>query len=82
MKRAAQNTDFAGPFDGAPAGIMTEEIDPETGELAGPHCPSRRMEYFIAGSEPQVACALHAGDAPSEKVSEPGSGNIESASRK
>jgi penicillin-binding protein 1B len=83
MKRATQSADVASPFDGAPAGIVTEQIDPETGDVAGPQCPSRRMEYFIAGSEPQVACALHAGGALSERVGERESGgNTESASRK
>jgi penicillin-binding protein 1B len=83
MKRATQSADVASPFDGAPAGIVTEQIDPETGDVAGPQCPSRRMEYFIAGSEPQVACALHAGGALSERAGERESGgNTESASRK
>ena len=36
-----------------PSGIVTERIDPESGQLAGPRCPESRTEYFIAGSEPQ-----------------------------
>jgi len=42
-------------------GIITETIDPETGELAGPNCPQSQTEFFIAGSEPVQACTLHSG---------------------
>jgi membrane carboxypeptidase/penicillin-binding protein PbpC len=61
MKRAAQNAQYALPFEGVPSGIVSLQIDPESGDLASPQCPSTRAEYFIAGSEPQTVCALHNG---------------------
>src|SRR5262249_56927134 len=46
-------------FSPAPAGIVAAKVDPETGELAGPYCPNPGTAYFISGSEPKAACALH-----------------------
>jgi penicillin-binding protein 1B len=40
-----------------PGGIVTVEIDPDTGYLATPECASRRSEIFIAGTEPFGSCA-------------------------
>jgi len=45
-------------FD-APEGITFAEIDPLTGQLAGPACPRRFSEAFIAGTEPTKTCELH-----------------------
>ncbi|HEY7409240.1 MAG TPA: PBP1A family penicillin-binding protein [Vicinamibacteria bacterium] len=46
-----------------PAGnVIFAEIDPQTGLLAGPGCPSRLAESFIAGTEPQEYCTWHSGD--------------------
>lgn len=42
-----------------PAGIVSEEIDPDTGLLATRYCPSDRMEFFIAGTQPREACSAH-----------------------
>lgn len=42
-----------------PAGIVTVEIDPTTGMLAGPQCFDRRAEVFIAGTEPAGVCDNH-----------------------
>jgi len=42
-----------------PDGIVTAEIDAETGELATPSCPKIRTEVFIAGTQPVQACHLH-----------------------
>jgi penicillin-binding protein 1B len=39
-----------------PTGIVTVEIDPTTGCLAGPESTSRRLEMFIAGTEPSSTC--------------------------
>src|SRR5208283_2678380 len=39
-----------------PSGISSASIDPETGELATPNCPSKRTEFFIAGTEPTETC--------------------------
>jgi penicillin-binding protein 1B len=43
----------------APAGIAYADIDPATGQLAGPACPRRFSEAFIAGTEPTKICDLH-----------------------
>ncbi|MEE8424189.1 MAG: hypothetical protein V3S11_00085, partial [Elusimicrobiota bacterium] len=39
--------------------IVRVEIDPESGKLAHTGCPERRMEDFLAGTEPKELCALH-----------------------
>ncbi len=46
----------------APQNIVLVEIDPETGELAGPGCPSSRYELFVKGTEPTETCHMHNGD--------------------
>lgn len=42
-----------------PWGVVQAEIDPETNELATPHCPRTTTEYFVAGTEPAEHCHLH-----------------------
>ena len=42
-----------------PPGISSAQIDPETGMLSTPTCPSTRTEFFIAGTEPGETCSLH-----------------------
>ena len=39
-----------------PAGIVSAEIDPLTGCLAGPETLTRRTEIFISGTEPAASC--------------------------
>jgi penicillin-binding protein 1B len=48
---------FGGDEFARPGGIVTVEIDPDTGYLATPECASRRSEIFIAGTEPFGSCA-------------------------
>jgi len=48
------------PFE-APDGIVSIEIDPETGFLATPACPTRASEVYIAGTQPVAACPKHGG---------------------
>jgi len=48
------------PFQ-APDGIVTIEIDPETGYPATPACPTRATEVYIAGTQPVGACPKHGG---------------------
>jgi penicillin-binding protein 1B len=43
-----------------PAGVITREIDPETGMLATPGCPTTVTENFIEGTQPTIMCPLHA----------------------
>jgi penicillin-binding protein 1B len=45
----------------APEGIVTVDIDPQSGMLATPNCPKTRPEVYIAGTEPVNACPLHGG---------------------
>jgi penicillin-binding protein 1B len=59
MKQAMAYYPGKRDFSSAPAGIVAAKIDPETGDLAGLYCPNPRTAYFISGSEPKVACALH-----------------------
>jgi penicillin-binding protein 1B len=60
MKRAAELREYrdAKPFN-APAGIVSEEICEESGELATDRCTRVRSEVFIDGSQPVVECELH-----------------------
>lgn len=62
MKRAAQLREYRNPkpFD-PPEGIVSVEIDPTSGELATPACPTRRPEEFIAGTQPVTLCHVHGG---------------------
>ncbi|MEQ1871560.1 MAG: PBP1A family penicillin-binding protein, partial [Vicinamibacterales bacterium] len=46
------------PFD-VPEGISYADIDPATGQLAGPKCPDTLTEVFVAGTEPTEMCLLH-----------------------
>lgn len=43
-----------------PSGVVQVNIDPESGLVATEHCPQSRKMYFKAGTEPRVACNLHA----------------------
>jgi penicillin-binding protein 1B len=63
MKRAHQHGPYAAVRDfNTPRGLVTEEIDAQTGELATPACPKVREEIFLAGTEPVAACRTHAID--------------------
>jgi penicillin-binding protein 1B len=42
-----------------PPGIVTVEIDRDTGKLAGPLCPRLFKEAFLSGTEPTQACDVH-----------------------
>ncbi|MDP3774832.1 MAG: PBP1A family penicillin-binding protein [Gemmatimonadales bacterium] len=46
-----------------PTGVVTREIDVESGKLATPNCParSRRWEVFSPGAAPVESCPLHPG---------------------
>lgn len=51
-----QDVDWKRPDD-----VTEREIDPESGMLATPYCPRTRSEVYVAGTEPESVCALHAG---------------------
>jgi membrane carboxypeptidase/penicillin-binding protein len=46
-----------------PESVVSATIDPGTGYLAAPDCPSTREEYFVLGTEPTQYCPAHGGDA-------------------
>ncbi len=54
--------DLAGNGFTRPDGVVEAEIDPATGLLASPQCPTKRIEYFIQGTQPQETCAAPPGD--------------------
>ena len=62
MKRAHQHPQYRNvtPFE-APEGIVSADIDPESGQLATSACPTYRPEVFIAGTQPVELCHLHGG---------------------
>ena len=53
MKSALQipGYDNPQPFD-PPSGVVAEQIDPSTLELATPQCPDPQTDYFITGTQP------------------------------
>ena len=42
-----------------PAGIVTVKIDPETGQLAGPHCPTTQTVSVSSQFAPALECLKH-----------------------
>jgi penicillin-binding protein 1B len=70
MKRALKIRRYsdAKPFS-APDGVVTINIDPQSGMLATPACPESQPEVFIAGTEPVLACTLHGGHRGQDSVS-------------
>ncbi|HEX9986208.1 MAG TPA: PBP1A family penicillin-binding protein, partial [Thermoanaerobaculia bacterium] len=44
-----------------PEDVVEREIDPYSGMLATPYCPTTRSEIFVTGTEPPSVCPLHAG---------------------
>ena len=62
MKRAHQYREYRNVHDfPAPDGIVTVEVDRETGQLATPACPSPVAEVFLSGTQPVESCRLHGG---------------------
>jgi len=64
MKRAAEHPEYHNVSEfSAPAGVVGEQIDPGTGQLATSACPRVITEYFIEGTQPVEMCQLHGGGA-------------------
>jgi penicillin-binding protein 1B len=95
MKTALNYREYRGttPFP-APDGIVSVDVDPESGMPSTPACPTSRKEVYIAGTQPVGACPLHGGGrqgitnvagwdtAPPERApARPGSPSPESAPR-
>src|SRR6185436_19383403 len=49
-----------------PSGILTVRIDPESGALAGPECPSSQVVNVAYRFAPAVACYMHMPSTDSE----------------
>lgn len=64
MKRAHAHREYEHVTEFAPPdGVVSAQIDSETGQLATTSCPHIRTEYFIAGTQPVESCHLHNGGA-------------------
>jgi penicillin-binding protein 1B len=65
MKRAMGYRAYrnARPFE-APDGIVSVQIDPESGMQATPYCPTTITEAYISGTQPVGSCPLHGGGQP------------------
>jgi penicillin-binding protein 1B len=62
MKRAHEHREYRNVSQfNAPAGIVSTQIDPLSGQLATAGCPKVRTEYFIDGTQPVETCQLHGG---------------------
>ena len=55
----AEGRNGDGQFDRPPE-VVRVAIDPESGELTGEECPQSVEEDFLAGTEPDQPCSLHA----------------------
>lgn len=59
-----------------PDTVLSLSIDPATGQLATPDCPTRQQELFAVGTEPAQYCILHGGlvqpTEPEPAMGEPG----------
>ena len=65
MKRAAAFREYRDvKYFQAPSGVVSIQIDPESGMPATPQCPKKITEYFISGTEPVGSCPLHGGNSP------------------
>jgi hypothetical protein len=64
MKRAHTHREYlhVAEFE-PPEGLVSAEIDPESGQIATNACPRVQTDYFIAGTQPIEACRLHGGSA-------------------
>jgi penicillin-binding protein 1C len=45
-----------------PAGIITAEVCPMSGQRPIPECPAVTTDVFVSGTEPREPCAYHAGN--------------------
>src|ERR1051326_3184185 len=70
MKRAAQFRAYKDvkPFQ-PPSGVVSIQIDPDSGMPSTAQCPKVINEVFIAGTEPVGSCPLHGGSQDNTNVS-------------
>jgi len=71
MKQALEfRPDLGAASFGRPGGIVTADIDPATGCLAGPDSLAHRLEMFLAGTEPSSPCSSDDALAVTEEMPE------------
>jgi penicillin-binding protein 1B len=71
MKQALElRPDLGAATFGKPGGIVTADIDPATGCLAGPESLSHRLEMFLAGTEPSAPCSAYDALAVTDEIPE------------
>jgi penicillin-binding protein 1B len=58
MKRATAHGGHSKPFANQPEGLVSAEIDTDTGELASGISVKTRTEFFLAGNEPKTEATL------------------------
>ncbi|MCP8617395.1 PBP1A family penicillin-binding protein [Salirhabdus salicampi] len=51
-----------------PDGVTPVYMDPQTGKLATNACPTKRLTYFIEGTEPRILCEEHNHKGIEEKI--------------
>lgn len=71
-----------------PDTVVSVLIDPATGDLAAPDCPSRQEEFYVLGTQPTVYCPVHRGSdlapvpqTPSQDIPPAGDGALHPANR-
>jgi len=70
MKRAAEFRAYRDvKYFQAPSGVVSIQIDPDSGMPATPQCPKKINEVFISGTEPVGSCPLHGGGSDNTNVS-------------
>jgi penicillin-binding protein 1B len=64
MKRAHKHRAYRDVtwFD-VPEGVVSAQVDPESGALATSACPKTVTEYYLLGTQPAQFCPLHQGGA-------------------
>jgi len=60
----------------APAGMVSANVDPQSGQLATEWCPSRARQWFKPGREPREPCELHVGP-PEGQIAIDANGNVQ-----
>jgi penicillin-binding protein 1B len=62
MRRAHQHRAYRDVSEFAiPEGVVSSQIDPQSGQLATAACPVTKTEYFLVGTQPVQLCPLHQG---------------------
>jgi penicillin-binding protein 1B len=62
MRRAAEFRAYRDvKYFQPPSGVVSIQIDPESGMPATAQCPKKINEFFISGTEPVGSCPLHGG---------------------